>query len=79
MISGLFRLPDDIVNAFTAQLEALLKKYETTFFDVEQQISETERSLVGLLDELTGNEYDMQGLAEFRKLLLPDRQAGGGE
>ena len=69
MINGLSRLPDDIVNAFASQLEALQKKYETTFFDIEQQIDETEQSLIGLLDDLTGSEYDMQGLAEFRKLL----------
>ena len=69
VINGLSRLPDDIVNAFASQLEALQKKYETTFFDIEQQIDETEQSLIGLLDDLTGSEYDMQGLAEFRKLL----------
>ena len=69
VINELFRLPDDIVNAFVTQLEALQKKYETTFFDIEQQIDETEQSLIGLLADLTGSEYDMQGLAEFRKLL----------
>ena len=69
VVDGLARLPGDIVGSFTAQLEALHKKYETTFFDIEQQIDETERSLITLLDDLTGSDYDMQGLAEFRKLL----------
>lgn len=69
VINGLFWLPDEIINAFSARLETLQKKYETTFFDIEQQIDETERSLCSLLDDLTGSEYDMKGLAEFRKLL----------
>lgn len=69
VINGLFKLPDEIINDFSAQLETLQKKYETTFFEIEQQIDETERSLCSLLDQLTGSEYDMQGLAEFKKLL----------
>ncbi len=69
VINGLFKLPDDLINSFVVQLEALQKKYETTFFDIEQQIDETEHALCSLLNDLTGSEYDMQGLAEFRKLL----------
>lgn len=69
IVSGLSKLPENIVNALAVKLEALQKKYDTTFFEVEEQIRETEASLTALLDELTGNEYDMQGLAEFKKLL----------
>ncbi len=69
IISGLSRLPENIVNGLVAKLEALQKKYDTTFFEVEKQIRETETSLTALLNELTGNEYDMQGLAEFKKML----------
>ena len=69
VIGGLFNLPDEIINKFAAQLESLQKKYDTTFFDIEQEINNTENSLIGLLDELTGSEYDMKGLSEFKKLL----------
>ena len=69
IVSGLSKLPENIVNGLVAKLEALQKKYDTTFFEVEERIHETETSLTALLDELTGNEYDMQGLAEFKKLL----------
>ena len=41
----------------------------TTFFEVEQQISETEATLSGMIDDLEGNEYDMLGLNELKKLL----------
>ena len=50
-------------------LIALSKKYETTFAEVDHQISETESSLANLLGELTGNEFDMQGINELKKLL----------
>lgn len=69
ILSGLYGLPKKVVNEFVAKLEALAKKYETTFFAVEEQIRETETSLCAVLDELTGNEFDMQGLSEFKKLL----------
>ena len=69
IISGLMGLPKKIVNEFVSKLEALAKKYETTFFEIEKQIWGTEASLSAMLDELTGNEFDMQGLAEFKKLL----------
>ena len=69
IVCGLSKLPENIVNSLVAKLEALQKKYDTTFFEVEEQIRETEASLTALLNDLTGNEYDMQGLAEFKKLL----------
>ena len=66
---GLKKLPGNIVTVFAAKLEALSKKYETTYSEVEQQIKETEGSLSVLIDQLTGSEFDLQGLYEFKKLL----------
>ena len=37
--------------------------------DIEQQIKETEKQLNDMLDELTGNEFDMKGIHELKKLL----------
>ena len=67
--AGLKKLPGNIVTVFAATLEALSKKYETTYSEVEQQIKETEGSLSVLIDQLTGSEFDLQGLSEFKKLL----------
>lgn len=69
VVNGLAKLPENIVNEFVSKLEALAKKYETTFFEVEEEIRSVESSLTGMLDQLTGNDYDMKGLAEFKKLL----------
>lgn len=69
LIHCLMQLPDRIVSELVAKLEALAKKYETTFAEVENQIKETEMSLSAMIDDLEGSEFDMLGLAEFKKLL----------
>ena len=35
----------------------------------EAQIHDTEAQLSGMIEQLTGSEYDMEGLAELRKML----------
>ncbi|MCI6008479.1 MAG: hypothetical protein MRZ25_09590, partial [Ruminococcus sp.] len=69
LIHSLMQLPDRIVSELVAKLEALAKKYETTFAEVENQIKETEMTLSVMIDDLEGSEFDMLGLAEFKKLL----------
>lgn len=69
LIQSLMKLPDSIVNELVSKLEALAKKYETTFAEVETQISETEKTLSAMIDDLEGNEFDMLGLSEFQKML----------
>lgn len=73
LVGSLRSLPDAVIADLIGKLEGICKKYETTFAEVEEEIAATERSLVSLLDDLTGSEFDMMGLAEFKKLL------GGGE
>lgn len=69
LLDSLAGLPAAVIADFIAKLLALAAKYETTFTEVDSQISETESSLVSLLDELTGNEFDMQGIQELKSLL----------
>lgn len=69
LVSGLSSLPDSIVADFITKLEKLAAKYSTTFSEVEDQIIETEKELSGMLDMLTGSEFDMQGLSELKKML----------
>lgn len=69
LVSSLRSLPDTVLAEFIDKLEVVCKKYETTFAEVEEEIADTERSLISLLDDLTGSEFDMMGLAEFKKLL----------
>lgn len=69
LLDSMAGLPSAVIADFIARLLALAGKYETTFTEVDNQIAETESSLVSLLDELAGNEFDMQGIQELKSLL----------
>lgn len=69
LIDNLFKLPVEIVDGLIKSVEALQKKYETTYFDIEKEIKETEASLCSMIDDLVGDEYDMKGLSELKSLL----------
>ncbi len=70
ILDGLNTLPTALINDLSQQVQTLADKYATTYADVARDIKATEQSLASLLDELTGNEADEQGLMEFKKLLL---------
>ena len=67
--NGILDLSDDILKAFTKDVEALSTKYAVTMDDLEKEIKETEKSLASMLSELTGSERDMEGINELIKLL----------
>lgn len=69
LVESIYKLPDTVIDSLVSKIQALQSKYATTFFEVEQQISETEATLAGMIDELEGKEYDMLGLSELKKLL----------
>lgn len=69
LVISLNRLPDSVINDFATKIQALSEKYVTTYSDVEGQIRETENVLSSLIDDLVGDEYDMEGLGEFQSLL----------
>ena len=69
LVQKLNALPTRIIAELNQKLKALSQKYTETLPDVEQQIAQTESELTGLLDQLTGSEEDMSGLAELKKLL----------
>lgn len=67
--NGILDLSDDMLKAFTKDVEALSTKYAVTMDDLEKEIKETEKSLASMLSELTGSERDMEGVNELIKLL----------
>lgn len=69
LISDLHNLPEQIVADLVKKVQSLADKYSTTLHDIEEEIEETERELIGMTDELTGNEFDMMGLASLKALL----------
>jgi len=69
LVDSLNNLPETIIDELTHKIEALSEKYATTYEEVEKEIQDTEKELSSLIDELTGNEFDMQGLREFKSLM----------
>lgn len=69
LTSALYSLPKAIVDALSKKVNDLAKKYSTTLNDLETEIEQTEKDFCDMLDDLTGDEFDMKGLAELKKLL----------
>lgn len=65
----LLALPKGTVDEFASKIIALNEKYAITYSNVCNQIEEAERELASMLGQLTGNEFDMAGIAELQKLL----------
>jgi len=69
MLDSLSKLPDHIISDLITKLEAISTKYSTTLSDVDREIKETEKELSDTIDMLVGDEHDLAGLAELKKLL----------
>lgn len=69
LYTELLELPKAVVDDFIARVAALNAKYATTYSDVCDRINKAEKELAGMLDQLSGNDFDMAGIAELRKLL----------
>ena len=51
------------------KIKTLSEKYAITFASIEEDINTAENELSNMINELTGNDYDMQGLVELQALL----------
>lgn len=62
-------MPSAVITQLTSQVQALADKYAVTYSQVASEIKSTEQALAQMMRELTGNEFDQQGLAELTNLL----------
>jgi type I restriction enzyme M protein len=69
LCSELAGMPNAVINLLTSKVRALADKYAVTYSQVANDIQTSEQELVGMMGELQGNEFDMQGLAELTTLL----------
>lgn len=70
LLSELSQLPSNLIHQLTNQVQKLADKYATTYSEVAKDIKHSEKVLADLIDELSGNEFDMQGLAELKTFLV---------
>jgi type I restriction enzyme M protein len=62
-------MPSTVITQLTSQVQALADKYAVTYSQVANEIKTTEQELADMMGELTGNEFDLQGLNELTSLL----------
>lgn len=62
-------MPSAVISQLTSQVQALGDKYAVTYSQVAKDITSTGQELAKMIGQLTGNEFDQQGLNELTKLL----------
>lgn len=62
-------MPNTVITQLTSQVQALADKYAVTYSQLANEIKTTEQELAEMMDDLTGNEFELQGLAELTNLL----------
>lgn len=68
-VEALHKLPDQQIEGLISALDALVRKYQTTYADNAREIQQTESELAGMIDELVASEFDIKGLTKLKTLL----------
>ncbi|QNU61542.1 type I restriction-modification system subunit M [Vreelandella titanicae] len=62
-------MPSAVISQLTSKVQALAEKYAVTYSQVANEIKTTKQELAEMMGELTGNEFDLQGMNELTNLL----------
>ena len=65
-------MSEEIISDITTKINLLKEKYHVTFSDIAEEIQENQKTLISLIDELEGDDFDMKGLSELKSLLNGD-------
>lgn len=66
---GINKLFISVSKSISNRISVLADRYENTLRDIDSDISSISDTLSKLVDELVGDEFDMEGLKELKKLL----------
>lgn len=72
IVEGIDKLINDVITNFSKNIEKLSTKYEQTLKDIDEEINKSEKELSLMIDELTGSDFDMKGLEDFKSLFGGD-------
>ncbi len=72
LVESIEKLPDEIINYLASKVKSLKEKYEVTFSQIADEIIKDQNTLLSLMDDLEGDEFDMKGLSELKSLLIGD-------
>lgn len=69
LCTSLNEMPQKVVEDFISSLTKMTEKYSETLSSIGNEIKQTQKELFELMDELTGNEFDMKGLENLKGIL----------
>jgi len=72
LVDSILKLPEGIINEIANIVKSLKNKYNITFSEITDEIEENQSTLISLIDELEGDDFDMEGLSELKSLLKGD-------
>jgi len=72
IINNIENLILDAIDEFIKKITFLKEKYNNTLIEINDEIKDTEDDLYKTINGLTGSEYDMKGLEDFKNLLKGD-------
>lgn len=69
LCTSLNEMPGKVVDDFVSSLTKMTEKYSETLSSIGNEIKQTQKELFELMDELTGNEFDLKGLENLKGIL----------
>jgi type I restriction enzyme M protein len=69
LCTSLNEMPGKVVDDFISSLTKMTEKYSETLSSIGNEIKQTQKELFELMDELTGNDFDMKGLENLKGIL----------
>ena len=67
--TAMCKLPENMLAQFSQKLTALCDKYADTYQHISERKQESAAALAQMMDELTGSEFDLQGIAAWQTIL----------
>lgn len=69
LCTSLNEMPGKVLDDFISSLTKMTEKYSETLSSIGNEIKQTQKELFELMDELTGNDFDIKGLENLKGIL----------
>ena len=74
-MQSIYGIPVSIKADLNRSVQEIIAKYQNPITVLDTEISETEKSLSAMLNDLTGNAFDMAAIQQFKNLLGGEEDA----
>ena len=69
LCTSLNEMPGNVVDDFVCSFIQMTEKYSETLSSIGNEIKQTQKELFELMDELSGNDFDIKGLENLKGIL----------